>query len=146
MNQLSRPSCSFLPASSGVTVPLITLADVTQVSFSRLGVPRVEDLIGGADRRLALIAPGNEFLGERIFHLHRRRGQAEEARQRIGVDRGEVRRRDPGKEFLRRIRVLALRIHTDRDVRMVGNVACVAGILHRRRESAHLELRLGVEA
>lgn len=38
--QLSRPSCSFLAAASGVSVPLITLADSTQVSFSRFGVPR----------------------------------------------------------------------------------------------------------
>lgn len=38
--QLSRPVCSFLAAASGVSVPLITLADSTQVSFSRFGVPR----------------------------------------------------------------------------------------------------------
>ena len=38
--QLSRPSCSFLAAASGVSVPLMTLADSTQVSFSRFGVPR----------------------------------------------------------------------------------------------------------
>ena len=38
--QLSRPFCSFSAATSGVSVPLITLADSTQVSFSRLGVPR----------------------------------------------------------------------------------------------------------
>ncbi len=38
--QLSRPFCSFSPATSGVSVPLMTLADSTQVSFSRFGVPR----------------------------------------------------------------------------------------------------------
>ena len=38
--QLSRPSCSFLAAASGVSVPLMTLADSIQVSFSRFGVPR----------------------------------------------------------------------------------------------------------
>ena len=38
--QLSSPSWSFLAAASGVSVPLMTLADSTQVSFSRFGVPR----------------------------------------------------------------------------------------------------------
>ncbi len=38
--QASRPFWSFLAATSGVSVPLMTLADSTQVSFSRFGVPR----------------------------------------------------------------------------------------------------------
>lgn len=38
--QLSRPFWSFSPATSGVSVPLMTLADSVQVSFSRFGVPR----------------------------------------------------------------------------------------------------------
>ena len=38
--QLARPSWSFLAATSGVSVPLMTLADSAQVSFSRFGVPR----------------------------------------------------------------------------------------------------------
>lgn len=38
--QLSKPFWSFSAAAAGVSVPLITLADSTQVSFSRLGVPR----------------------------------------------------------------------------------------------------------
>ena len=38
--QLSRPFCRRSPPASGVSVPLITLAEAAQVSFSRLGVPR----------------------------------------------------------------------------------------------------------
>ncbi|OWK23678.1 hypothetical protein AJ87_32105 [Rhizobium yanglingense] len=38
--QLSRPFWSFSAATSGVSVPLMTLADSIQVSFSRFGVPR----------------------------------------------------------------------------------------------------------
>ena len=37
---LSRPSCSCLPAASGVSAPLITCAETFQSSFSRFGVPR----------------------------------------------------------------------------------------------------------
>ena len=43
-----------------------------------------QDLVGRTNSRLALFAPGNEFLRQRIAHLHSRRVQAEEARQRIG--------------------------------------------------------------
>ena len=38
--QLSSPFCSSAAAASGDSVPLMTLADFTQVSFSRFGVPR----------------------------------------------------------------------------------------------------------
>jgi hypothetical protein len=95
--QLSRPFCSFSPATSGVSVPLMTLADSPGLVFEVRRATR-QDLVGRADRRLALFAPGDEFLGQRIGHLHRRRIQAEEARQRVGVDVGELGRSDPGQE------------------------------------------------
>src|SRR5208282_802202 len=37
---LSNPSCSCLPAASGVIAPLITCAETFHNSFSRFGVPR----------------------------------------------------------------------------------------------------------
>src|SRR5579871_6857462 len=47
-----------------------------------------QDLVSRANRRLVRTTPRDEFLGERIGHLYRRRVQAEEARQRVGIDVG----------------------------------------------------------
>ncbi len=54
-----------------------------------------QDLIGGPDGGLALVTPANEFLRQRIGHLHRGGVEREEARQRVGIKRGEFRRADP---------------------------------------------------
>ena len=70
----------------------------------------------------------------------------EEARQRVGVDgrRTPARRPRSGRSWPpRHSCVLAFR--PMRDVGVVGDVAGVAGVLHRRREGAHLELGLRVE-
>ena len=70
----------------------------------------------------------------------------EEARQRVGVELGELGRADPlaGRSWPPR-RSSAAAFRPMRDVDVVGDVARVAGLLHRRREGAHLELRLRAE-
>ena len=144
--QLSRPSCSFLAGGFRRIGAVDHVGRFDPGLVLEVRRAARQDLVGRADRRLALLAPGDEFLGQRILHLHRRRGQAEEARQRVGVDGGEFRRGDPGQEGLGRIGIRALGVEADADVGVVGDVAGVAGLLHRRREGAHLELRLRVEA
>ena len=125
--QLARPSCSSLPSSSGVLVPLMAAADAPQVSFSRLGVPRDRIWVGGADGGFTLAAPADEFLSQRIGHF--RPGSWTAGRSpagalpKISANSGEatqVRKVFAASGFRR------LGVHADADVGMVRNVAGVA--------------------
>ena len=84
-------------------------------------------------------APAHELLGQRVLELDRRLGQRDEARQRVAVELGELGRADPLDEGLGGLLVRARGIDAHADIDMVGDVALVAGVLHRRLEGAHLE-------
>ena len=68
--------------------------------------------------------------------------QGEEARQGIAVQLRELRRRHPLQESFGGLGVLGRRIHAEGDVGVVGDVAGVGAFRQRRREDAHLEVRL----
>ena len=103
-----------------------------------------QDLVGRADRRLAVLAPADEFLRQRVAPSRpasssARRSPAARWRRapRIRASRPSRGRSSP----LRHARSCAFM--PMRDVGMVRDVAGVARLLHRRREGAHLEARPG---
>ena len=97
---LSRPSCSCLPAASGRQRAVDDLRrDVPEFVLEVRRAAR-QDLVGVADRRLAVLAPADHLGRQRILDRDRRLAQREEARQRVGVEFREFRRRQPFEELL----------------------------------------------
>ena len=71
--------------------------------------------------------------------------QRKEARHLVGVDVGEFLRTEPGEEFVGVFLVLRLLVDAHADVRVVRDIALVAGLAHGRVEGAQFQLRVLLE-
>ena len=138
---LSRPSCSCLPAASGRQRAVDHLR--RHVPEFVLEVRRAARSGSGRSCGSSTCSPcaSRPSRPRAVLDRHRRLAEREEARQGVGVELREFRRRQPFEEFLRVLLVLRRRVHAHADVGVVGDVAFRVAGRQRRRERADRELR-----
>ena len=106
----------------------------------QLGRTTGEDLGRHPNGRVTLIAPLHHLFGRRIGDIEEVVGEGEESRQRVGIELGKLRRRQPLQESHCTLFILAGRVHPHTDIGVVGKETAITLFGHRRTHDAKIDL------